>query len=132
MNRVGDQFPMRDAIASQLVRHYLPRFTTVIFERPLEKALSSRAVPSGLQKHIDHVSVLINSSLQLLLLTLDLHEHFVDEKCISKSLMSTRQKLDVFRSKLITPETNRRIAHLNTSFCQQIFDISMTKIQPIV
>ena len=56
----------------------------VLFEQPLEKALSSCTIPSGLQKNIDHLSVLINGSPQVALLTLDLHEHFVDKKCISK------------------------------------------------
>jgi len=59
-----------------------------------------------------HYSVLINSSPQVMLLTLDLHEYFGDEKCISKSLTSTLQALDIFGSKLVTPQTNRRMAHL--------------------
>ncbi len=79
-----------------------------------------------------HYSVLINSSPQVLLLTLDLHEHFVDKKCISKSLMSMLQALDLFGSKLVTPQTNRLIAYGNTAFRQQILDASVTKIEPIV
>ncbi len=39
MNRIRDEFSMCDSITSQLVRHYLPGFTTVIFKQPLEKTL---------------------------------------------------------------------------------------------
>ncbi len=104
----------------------------MILQQAFEKALGRLAVPSCLQNHIDYLSVRINSSPQVLLLTLDFHEHFVDEKCISKSLMSTLQGFDVYGSKLVTPPTSRLIAYANTAFRQQIFDISMTKIEPIV
>ncbi len=57
----------------------------MILQQGFEKALGRLAVASCLRKQIDHLSVLINSSPQVLLLTLDLHEHIVDEKCISIS-----------------------------------------------
>jgi hypothetical protein len=109
---------MRDAVTSQLVRHYLSRFTAIISKQPFEKPLSSCAVASCLQKHIDYLSVLINRSPQILMVALDLQEHFADEKCISKSLMSTLQPIGVFGSKLVTPQANRLIACCNTSFSQ--------------
>jgi hypothetical protein len=118
---------MRDTIASQLVRHYLPRFAMVILKQPLEKSLSSCAIPSGLQKHIDHLSVLINSSPQVPLLAANLHEDFINEKRIAETLVTTLQSRRIPGSKLVTPQANRLIAHLNTSFSQQIFDISMTE-----
>jgi hypothetical protein len=68
VKRVGDQFSMRDAVTSQLVRHYLSRFTTAIPEQPLEKPPSSCAVASGLQKYIHHFTILINGAPQVLLL----------------------------------------------------------------
>jgi len=52
---------MRNVIASQLVRHNLSRFTLVIFQQPLEETLSSRAVTTHLEKHIDNLAILINS-----------------------------------------------------------------------
>ncbi len=104
----------------------------MILQQAIEKALGRLAVASCLQNHIDDLSVRINSSPQVLLLILDFHEHFVDEKCISKSLMSTLQGFDVFESKLVTPQTNRLIAYGNTAFRQQILDASVTKIEPIV
>jgi len=109
---------MRDAVASQLVRHDFPGFAMVTFQQPPEKPLGSRFVASCLQKHIDHLSVLIHGSPQVLLPALDLHEHFVDEKSISKSLMSTLQALDIFGPKLVAPQSNRLIAHINSSFGQ--------------
>ncbi len=104
----------------------------VIPKQPLEKSLSSRAIPSDLQKHIDRLSVLIDSSPQVPLLAANLHEDFINEKCIAETLVTTLQSRRIPGSKLFTPQANRLIAHLNTSFSQQIFDISMTEIKSMI
>ncbi len=51
---------MRDAIASQLVRHDLPRLTLTPIEQALEKALYNLAVTPVLEKHIDHFTILVH------------------------------------------------------------------------
>jgi hypothetical protein len=106
MKRVRDQFSMRNAVTSQLVRHYLPRLTTVSFKQPLEKPLRSSTVPSCLQKHIDHLFALIDRTAQILLLAADLHEDFINEKCIAETLLPTLQPPGVLRSKLVTQRLN--------------------------
>ncbi len=40
-----------------------------------------------LKKYIDHLAVLINGPPQIMLLTLDLHEYFINEESITISLM---------------------------------------------
>lgn len=90
---------MYNAVASQLVRRYLPRFTTVISKQQLEKALCSRAVPLGLQTRIDHFTILVNRSPQIVLLATNLNEDFVNEKCIAETLVCTVQALGIFGSK---------------------------------
>ena len=52
---------MRDTVASQLVRHYIPRFSTMCPQESLEKLLGGFAVTSPLQKHINNFSILIDS-----------------------------------------------------------------------
>jgi hypothetical protein len=118
VNRARDQFSMRDAVTSQLIRDNLPGFTAIISKQPFEEPPGSCAVVSTLQKDINDFSVLVNGSPQVLLPAMELHEHFVDEKCISKSLMPTLQALDIVGPKLVTPQANRLIAHLNTSLGQ--------------
>ena len=106
VNCVGDEFPMCNTIASQFIGHYFPGFIMMILQQTYEKALGRLAVASCLQKHIDHLAILINRSPQVLLLALDLHKHCVDAKGISKSLMSAFQALDIDGAKLVTPQTN--------------------------
>jgi hypothetical protein len=123
---------MRNTVASRLVRHDLPGFTTVTCKQPPKKTLGSRTVPSGLQKHIDHFIIRVNRSPQVLLLAPDLDEDFVNEKCIAKTLVPTLQALGIFGSKLIKPQTNGFITYNNASFNQQIFDISIAQVEAII
>ena len=94
---------MRNAIASQLVRHNLSRFTMVIFQQSPVETLSSRSVTTRLEKHIDHLAILVNSPPQVLLLTTNLHKYFVDVECIAEPLMSFFQSSGILRPELVAP-----------------------------
>ena len=103
MNGFRDEFSMRNTIASQLVRHNLSRLTMVIFQQSPEETLSSRSVATRLEKHIDHLAILVNSPPQVLLLTTNLHKYFVDVECIAEPLMSFFQSSDILRPELVAP-----------------------------
>jgi len=62
MNRFWDNLPVGYWIATQFVRDNLPRFTAMTPYQPLEKALCGRSITPGLQEHIDHFAILVNSS----------------------------------------------------------------------
>lgn len=79
VNRLWDGVSMCDAKVSQFIGHYFPGSIMMMLQQTFKKALGGLAVASRLQKHIDHLAVLINGSPQVLLRTLDLHERFVDE-----------------------------------------------------
>ncbi len=51
---------MRDAMASQVVRHNLPRLILMPIEQTLEKALCSLYITPLLEKHIDHFTILVH------------------------------------------------------------------------
>jgi hypothetical protein len=75
---------------------------------------------------------LINRSPQILRLTIDLHEDFIDVQGIAVALVLALQSPGVPATKLDTPETDGFITYDNTSFSQQILDISMTQVEPII
>ena len=60
MDRLWNQLSMRDTIASQLICHDFSGLTMVYLQQPLEEALSSFAISSGLQKYIHHLTILIH------------------------------------------------------------------------
>jgi len=102
------------------------------FEHPPEKALSSLPIAADLQKHIDHLAILVNCSPQILLPTLDLHEDFIDEKCIPIALVPAPQSPGILGSRFVAPQTNSFIANDNPSLSQQIFDIPIAEIKPMI
>ena len=109
---------MCNAVASQLVRHNLSRFALVVFQQPFEKTLSRCTVTTCLEKHIDHLAILVNSPPQVLLFATYLYKYFVDVKCIAKPLMSTFQAFGILGTELVAPQTNRFIAYGDTAFSQ--------------
>ncbi len=114
---------MRDTVASQLVRHYLPRFHSMCFQKSFEETLSGFTVTSTLQQDVDNLSILVDSSPQVVLYTVNFHKYFIDKKCITETLMTTLQSPRVPGAKLVAPQTNRFITYDNTAYSQQIFDI---------
>ena len=129
MNRIGNQFAMGNAVTSQLVRHYLSRFTTAIPEQPLEKPPSSCAVASGLQKYIHHFTILVHRSPQIMLFAADLYENLIDEEDIAITLVLSFQAPGIRGTELDTPEANGLVADFNPSFGQQIFDIAWLRLK---
>ena len=51
-----------------------------------------------------------------MLFTINLHKNFINEKCISVSLVLLLQTTNIFQSELIAPQANRLIANGDSSF----------------
>jgi hypothetical protein len=94
---------MRNAIASQLIRHNLSRFSLVIFQQSLEETLCSSAVTTGLEKHINYLAILVNSPPQVLLFSTYLYKYFIDVECIAEPLMAFSQSFRIPRAELVAP-----------------------------
>ena len=78
----------------------------MLFQQPLEKTLSSSPVTTCLEKHIDHLAILVNSPPQVLLFSINLHKHFIDVKCIAEPLVPTFQPFGILGAELVAPQTN--------------------------
>jgi hypothetical protein len=67
-----------------------------------------------------------------MVLAIDLHKYFVDVKCITISAMPSFQPPGIYCSEFDTPEANGFTADSNSAFRQEVFDVSMAQIEPIV
>jgi hypothetical protein len=86
---------MGHTITSQFVRHNLPGFTVVAAEQALEESLRRCTIPICLKIYIDHLTILIDSPPELMLLTVYLYEDLVDEKGITVATMTSFQSSSV-------------------------------------
>ncbi len=94
-------------------------------QQPPKEALCSLRITPFLEEYISDFFVLINSSPQIMLLSLDLHQDLINEENIAASLMFSPEVSRKLGTEIVAPQTNYFIAYCNTPLRQQILDISM-------
>jgi hypothetical protein len=85
-----------------------------------------------LDENIDYVTILIDSPPQILSLTLDSHEKFVQVPGVTQATLPSPQRPGVFDTKLPTPLSNGFLADGDASLCQKIFHISEAQAKSVV
>ncbi len=106
VNHLRYQLPMRNAVAPQFIGYDLSRFSTVALDYPLEETLCRLPIPASLEININYFAILIHSAPQIVLLTLNLHEDFVDVESVSVALVSTFQPSGISGAELDAPKAN--------------------------
>jgi len=74
---------MCDSVTTQLICRDLPWLTTMRPEQPPEEPLGCSTIAFGLEIHINHFAVLVDSSPQIMLLSVYLDENLVDEEGVT-------------------------------------------------
>ena len=69
---------MCHSITTQFVGNDFPGFAAIVSYKAPEESLRCCAIPLCLQVDINHLAILVNSTPQLMLLTVDLNEDFID------------------------------------------------------
>ena len=119
-------------IAPQFICHDLSGFIAVRLDQALEEALCSGTIPPGLEKYIDYLAVLIHGSPEILLLAIDLDEDFVNVEGIAVALVPTLQPPGISGPELDTPQPDSFVADCYPTLGQQIFNIAVTEVEPVI
>ena len=82
---------MGDTVAAQLVGHEPHGFLSLTLQQSAKESPRCTPVPTGLYEDVDQVTVLIHRAPEILALTVDRHEDFVQEPRISESTLSSAQ-----------------------------------------
>ena len=82
---------MGDTVAAQLVGHEPHGFLSLTLQQSAKESPRCTPVPTGLYEDVDQVTVLIHRAPEILALTVDRHEDFVQEPRISESTLSSLQ-----------------------------------------
>ena len=77
LNRSWDNLPVGYWIATQFIRHDLPRLPAMSPEQTPEEPLRCSAIPLGLKIHINDIAILINSPPEIMLLAVDLYKDLI-------------------------------------------------------
>ena len=100
-----------DSVASQLVGHETARRLSLTLQEHPKESPRRPPVPTGLNEDVDHVPVLGNRAPEILALTVDRHEDFVQEPCVSESTLSSLQPPSVVGAELPAPLPNGLVRH---------------------
>ena len=123
---------MRCAVAAQLVCHQPPGFASLTFQELAEEPLGRLPVAARLDENVDHVAVLVNGAPQILPLTLDRHEDFVQVPRVAEATFSPLELPGVLGPEPSAPLTNGLMGHDDPTFCQEIFDISEAQTEAVI
>ena len=99
----GHDIPMCDAVAAQLVGHEPHGYLSLTVQQSAEESPRCTRVPTGLYEEVDQVTVLVDRPPQILALTVDRHEHFVQEPGVSESTLASLQPPGVIGAELPLP-----------------------------
>jgi hypothetical protein len=70
---------MSHTITSQFISDNISKLITMTLQDPLEKPLSSSPITLRLKIHINNLTVLVNCSPQIMLLTIYFDEDFIEK-----------------------------------------------------
>ena len=83
-------------------------------------------------QNIDHVSILIDSSPQIEVLTSDFDEQFIDVPDVAEPTLLLPQLSSIARAKFQTPIPNCLVRNTDVSLSKQILDVSKAQCEPMV
>ena len=125
---------MCDTVAAQLVGHETTRFLSLTLQEFSEESPRRTPVPTGLDEQVNQVTVLVHGAPQILALTVDRDEDFVQQPRISESTLTSLHPPGVIGAELPAPLPNSFVRHDDAAFGQQILDIpeaqAVSVIQP--
>ena len=123
MGDQGHDVPMGDAVAAQLVGHETRRFLALPLQESPKESSRRTCVPAGLNEEVDQVPVLVHGAPEILALTVNRDEDFVQKPRIAESALSALQPPGVIGAELPAPLPNGFVRHDDASFGKQILDI---------
>ena len=123
---------MCHTVAAQIVGHEPHRFLSLTLQQSAKESPRCLRVTMGLHEDVDQVTVLIYCAPEILALTVDRHEDFVQEPRISESALSSLQLPSVVGAELPAPLPKLFVGHDDASFGQQVLNIPEAQAVSVV
>ena len=125
----GKQFALSDAVASQFVSDDHSRQVLQALQQSPEEALGSIGVAPVLNKDVEHNTVLIHGTPEIVLHALDPDEHLVKVPLVPWLRPAAAQAVGKALAEFPAPSPHRLIGDDNTSLSQKQLDIAQVVSQ---
>ncbi len=119
-------------ITPELVGNESPRNVTLNLQHFAKEPFSSPHVPTTRHQDIQDVAVLIDSTPEIQLLSLNLHEQFIDEPDVTQTTLLSAQRSSIGRPDFQAPIANGFVGHGNATLCEQVFDVARAERESMV
>ena len=124
--------PLRSTIALQFVGDDPERFLTLAPNQSAQESLACTLIAARLQQNVDHVTVLVDGTPEILQLAVDSKEDLVQMPVVAESALAPLQFPDILCAKLLTPQPNGFIGYEDAAFRQKILDVSEAQAETMV
>lgn len=123
---------LRCTVALEFVGDDPERLSVLTAHQPTEESLGCTLIAARLQQNIDHVSVLINGTPEILLLAVDSDEQFVQIPDVAEATLFRLQTLCIAGSEFSAPLADRFERDDDSAFGQQIFNITEAHTETVI
>jgi len=89
-------------------------------------------IPAGLEENIYHISVLVDSTSEILPLPPDRYEEFIHVPDVAQATLFVPTDVRILGAELPTPLSNGLVGDYNPSLCQQILNISEAQAESMI
>jgi hypothetical protein len=103
-----------------------------MLQHSAKEAFSGSTISTLGGQNIDHVSILINWPPQVVELTTDVDEKFVNIPNVTQATLFPSKYSSVCRAELEAPVANGFVGDKDSSLCEQVFYVSKAQGEPMV
>jgi hypothetical protein len=128
----GQDFPLRRAIALELVRDGHPWHIGQALEQLAEELLGGGLVPARLDQDIEDVAVLIHGPPQIVAGTIDGEEHLIQVLLIAWPGVPPTQPIGILLPESQTPLPDGFVGHNDPTGEQHLFDIPVSQAEAVM
>ena len=119
-------------ITPELVGNQFPRGVTLALQHFTKEPFRSSLVPLFRHQDVESVAVLIDSTPEIELFSLNFHEDFVDVPSMAQPALPSSDRPGIFRPKLQAPEPNYLVGDRDATLGEEILHIAEAEREPMV
>ena len=131
MHNGSKDLPMCNPITPQLVSDQLPGWSFLMLQHLTKETRCCSTVSTLRNENIDYVSILIDSSPQIEVLTSDFDEEFIDMPNVAESTLFLPQFAGIVQDQTSNTHTELPRKKQGASLSKQILDVSKAQREPM-
>jgi len=120
----GQQLTLRDAVTPEFVGDDHPRLVRQPFERPSEEPLRRLAIPTLLDQDVQHGTMLIHGTPQIMQFAVDPDKHLVEVPLIARPGTPSADPVREYRGELRAPAPDGLVRDSDATLSQKQLDIA--------